>query len=62
MPTACQKVICRQPKIDGNSQFHSCSTASPRAPTITTMMKIPSTTFNALVIHLLAMFRFLTLS
>src|SRR5215210_4960797 len=28
-PSACQKVIWRQPKSDGSSQFHSCFTISP---------------------------------
>ena len=29
IPSACQKVIWRQPKSDGSSQFQSCSTISP---------------------------------
>src|SRR5580704_914037 len=54
-PTACQKVISRQPKSDGSSQFHRCSTISPPMKTKTSIPRIASGTMKISFINLLAM-------
>src|SRR5215831_6132427 len=41
-PSACQKVMSRQPKRGGSSQFHSCITISPPIKTNATIARIAS--------------------
>src|SRR5579862_6323603 len=50
---ACQKVIWRQPKMDGSSQFHSCSTTSPPMAINSSIARIAN---GARKIHFLLMF------
>src|SRR6266403_3703263 len=52
-PSACQKVIWRQPKSGGSSQFHRCSTSSPPRKTNRTIARIAS---GARKIHFFLMF------
>jgi hypothetical protein len=53
MPIACQKVMARNPKTDGASQFHRLITKNPKTATAMTPM-IP--TFTPLFTHRAFMF------
>src|SRR6266536_4317213 len=55
-PSACQKVIWRQPKSGGSSQFHSCSTTSPPMAINNSIPRIASGAMKITLFHLLVMF------
>src|SRR5580704_6358602 len=61
MPTACQKVTCRNPKSGGSSQFHSSFTTSPPTATASaTSAAIPTIANGAMKIsfHIFLVFMF----
>src|SRR5689334_5896201 len=55
-PSACQKVISRQPKSDGSSQFHKCITISPPMKINSGIVRIASGAIQIIFFHFLFMF------
>src|SRR5271165_2633508 len=51
-PTACQKVIRRQPKSGGSSQFHRCNTISPPMKIKSAIATIPTGIMKISFFHL----------
>ena len=62
IPTACQKVSCRQPKSDGSSQFHKCITISPPTKIKSAMPTIAAGTIQNNFRFPLVIFNYLMLS